>query len=181
MVQMPWPRTDRAGGDHQGNVEIGGARTSYSIEYRQQLARDACRSSREIGVRLAPPAPAVTPDRRLRRWRKFLFIVDLLQGCFFGSPNASIVALCGFLRRQLILLTCLLLGTALAFGQSSKIAPDLLSLIETYSGPVNVVVQYNAVPSSGGLPGLVTVFSADSRRNHQPGASHPSVFLAVPA
>ena len=60
-----------------------------------------------------------------------------------------------FIRRQLLLGTCLLLSTALVFGQNSKIAPDLLNQLDN-SGSVNVVVQYTPGSSSGGgLLGLL--------------------------
>ena len=48
------------------------------------------------------------------------------------------------MKRALILL--LLLGGS-AFGQVSKIAPDLLSLLSGLLSPVNVIVQYNSAPS----------------------------------
>jgi hypothetical protein len=61
-----------------------------------------------------------------------------------------------FLRRQLLLWTCVLLSTALSFGQNSKIAPDLLKQLGN-AGSVNVVVQYTPSASSGGglLGGLL--------------------------
>lgn len=57
-----------------------------------------------------------------------------------------------FLRRQLLVWTCVLLSTALSFGQNAKIAPDLLKQLGN-SGSVNVVVQYT--PSSNPVSGLL--------------------------
>ncbi len=66
------------------------------------------------------------------------------------------------LRRQLLVWTCLLSSTALSFGQSTKISPDLLKQLGN-SGSVNVVVQYT--PSNpglvSGLLGSSTIFLAD--------------------
>ena len=48
--------------------------------------------------------------------------------------------------RQIIFWSGLLASTGLAFAQTSKIAPDLQSLLSNLLGPVNVVVQYNSAP-----------------------------------
>ncbi len=50
------------------------------------------------------------------------------------------------LRRSVILLTFTLFSATLSFGQVSKIAPDLLSLLNGLTQPVNVVIQYNSAP-----------------------------------
>src|SRR5215475_8519812 len=47
-----------------------------------------------------------------------------------------------------------LLTTATAFADTSKISPDLQPLLNGHTR-VNVIVQYNAPPATGGLLGLV--------------------------
>src|ERR1700693_5317466 len=49
----------------------------------------------------------------------------------------------------------LLLGLAPAFGDDSKISPDLLPLLANPSKTVNVVVQYNSSPQTCSNSGLL--------------------------
>jgi serine protease AprX len=55
------------------------------------------------------------------------------------------------------LLAILLLTSMMSFGQSSKIAPDLLSLLKGLTKPVNVVIQYNNAPTLLNLTQLLSL------------------------
>lgn len=52
-----------------------------------------------------------------------------------------------WLRRQFLLWSGFLISTSMVFAQSSKIAPDLLSLLSGMLTPTNVVIQYNSAPT----------------------------------
>ena len=59
--------------------------------------------------------------------------------------------------KRLRLLSLLFLSSMLSFGQVSKIAPDLLSLLKGLTKPVNVVIQYNSAPGLLNLTQLLTL------------------------
>src|SRR3954454_8108149 len=49
--------------------------------------------------------------------------------------------------------TFTLIAASAAFADTSKISPDLLPLLSNPSSNVNVIIQYNSAPCSGGLLG----------------------------
>ncbi len=82
-----------------------------------------------------------------------------------------------FLRRQFILWSGFLLGTGLAFAQTSKIAPDLVSLLTGLLAPTNVVIQYNSQPN---LLNITKLLSLGGVINAQY-VSIPAIAVKLPA
>ncbi len=60
-----------------------------------------------------------------------------------------------FMRRLILLGVCAVMGTA--FGQTSKIAPDLENLLSGLLKPTNVIIQYNNTPSLLNLTKLLSL------------------------
>src|ERR1035438_10085040 len=97
-----------------------------------------------------------------KRWRKECYRTNVMKR-FLHRINVWV---------------CLLASTGLSLAQSpSKIAPDLLSLLNGLLAPVNVVVQFNATPGLlqitklVGLGGVIT----------QQYSSIPSIAVTLPA
>ena len=82
-----------------------------------------------------------------------------------------------FLRHQALLLAGLLFGTSVGFGQVSKLAPDLLSLVADATKPVKVVVQYSTVPTLLNILNLQALGGIITQRY----TSIPAVAVTLPA
>ena len=82
-----------------------------------------------------------------------------------------------FLRRQVLLWTCSVLGATLSFGQVSNIAPDLLTLISGATQPVNVIVQFDAAPTLLQVLNLQALGAVTTRQY----SSFPAVAITLPA
>jgi serine protease AprX len=80
------------------------------------------------------------------------------------------------ITRRLGLWCCFLISTGLSFGQNSKIAPDLLGLLNNLLGPVNVVVQYQNAP---GLLDITQLLSLGGTIHYQYSAI-PAVSVTLP-
>jgi len=80
------------------------------------------------------------------------------------------------LRRQFILWTGFLVSTTLGFAQTSKIAPDLQSLLSNLLTPTNVVIQYNSTP---GLLNVLKLLSLGGVINAQY-VSIPAIAVQLP-
>ena len=81
------------------------------------------------------------------------------------------------LLHRILLWSSLVASTAVSFAQTSKIAPDLQSLITGLLTPVNVVVQYNSAP---GLLGITELLSLGGTITQQY-SSIPAVAVTLPA
>ncbi len=81
------------------------------------------------------------------------------------------------LSRSLILLTASVFSAGVSFGQISKIAPDLISLLTDLTKPVNVVIQYNSAP---GLLNIAKLLSLGGVI-HQQYSLIPAIAVQLPA
>ena len=80
------------------------------------------------------------------------------------GPKLAFVFGMNWIKRQLPIWTCLLLGAPLGFSQTLKIAPDLRTLLGNVLTPVDVVIQYNSAP---GLLDITRVLSQGGIINAQ--------------